>query len=145
MKFPYKLLVYLVSVILVLFISVSLFITSPFFTSRVKSYLSAYLSRHLHKKLTIKSLKIFLFAPQVRIRGVALEGVGAVARADVYFGRLDLFGRKIFINKIAVSGTSFVLQVKNGRVENYPGISRAIKFFTGKSNLPFSVSVEKLV
>ena len=122
-----------------------LFLTSPYFDNIARNYAQNYLSKMLHKKTTIKKLKISLFSPQVRITGLKLKDFTSIKKINIYFGRFDFFGRKIIINKIYVGKPAVKIIFKKNKILNYNGFQKVLKTFAKKSSFSLlSVAVKHI-
>ncbi len=131
--------------IIIFSLSSILFLTSPYFGNIVKNYAQNYLTKILHKKTTIKKLKISLFGPQISITDLKLKGFTSVKNINIYFGRFNFFDRKIVINKIYVDNPVVKVILKNNKVLNYKGFQKIVKTFSKKSSFSFiSASVNNI-
>lgn len=117
--------------------SITFFVTSPYFASKVKSYASIYLTKALHKQVKIKTLKISIFAPQIVIKGVSIKNVSYIKEINLFFGPLNFFRRKITIDKIDIIRPDIIILIKNNEIANYKKINLAIKSLTKKPVFPF--------
>ncbi|MHB1680857.1 MAG: translocation/assembly module TamB domain-containing protein [bacterium] len=131
--------------IIIFSLSSILFLTSPYFGNIVKNYAQNYLTKILHKKTTVKKLKISLFGPQISITDLKLKGFASVKNINIYFGRFNFFDRKIVINKIYVDNPAVKVILKNNKILNYKGFQKTVKAFSKKSSFSFiSASVNNI-
>ncbi len=121
-------------------VSVTYFVTSPYFANIVKNWASGYLTKTLHKKVAIQSLKISIFAPQIVVKGITLHNVSNIKEIKLFFGPFDFFKRKIIIDKINIIDPKAGIIIKNGSVENFKGLQRALRYFS-KNRFSFLISV----
>lgn len=134
-KYEKKLKIYLLTLLLfVAAISISsvLFIESAYFTSKVKSYLSSYVSAVLKKKVTIQRLKFSIFSPQIDVYGINIKNVAKIKRVNINLGYFNILQRKIIINKINIINPYVDILIKNNRIDNYKNIYSVIKALTKK-------------
>ncbi len=131
--------------IIIFSLSSILFLTSPYFDNIVKNYTQNYLTKILHKKTTIKKLKISFFAPQISITDLKLKGFASIKNINIYFGRFNFFDRKIVINKIYVDNPAVKVILNNNKILNYKGFQKTVKAFSKKSSFSFiSASVNNI-
>ncbi len=131
--------------IVVISASASLFITSPYFALKAKSYLSLYLSNVLQKSVKIKKLRISIFAPQIKLYGVSIKNFARIGNINIVFGPLDLLRRKIIIYDINIVRPHINIVIKNNTIYNYKKINSVIKDLADKSPLSLiSVSYDSL-
>ncbi|MHB1546425.1 MAG: translocation/assembly module TamB domain-containing protein [bacterium] len=143
-KFKIYLLILLLF-ILVISASAVLFVTSPYFASKAKNYLSLYISKVLKKQVTIEKLKISIFSPQIRLYGLTVKNFAKIKRINIGLGPFNLFQRKIIIYKINIINPHINVLVKNNKINNYKNINSVIKNILKKHPVSFvSVSVDKL-
>ncbi len=139
------LLIFFFLLLIIFSLSSILFFTSTYFDNIAKNYAQNYLTKILHKKTTIKELKISLFSPQVKITDLKLKGVTSIKKINIYFGRFDFFGRKIIINKIYVDEPAVKIILKKNKILNYIGFRKVLKSFSKKSSFSLlSVSVKHI-
>jgi hypothetical protein len=131
--------------IIIFSLSSILFLTSPYFDNIVKNYAQNYLTKILHKKTTIKKLKISFFAPQISINDLKLKGFASVKNINIYFGRFNFFDRKIVINKIYVDNPAVKVILNNNKILNYKGFKKTVKAFSKKPSFSLiSASVNNI-
>ena len=147
-KYEKRIKVYLL--ILLLFVAVIsasavLFITSPYFASKAKNYLSSYISVVLKKRVTIKKLKFSIFSPQIRLYGLDIKNFAKIRRINISLGPFNIFQRKIIIYKINIINPYINILIKNEQINNYKNINSVIKTLFKKRPASFvSASLDKL-
>lgn len=147
-KYEKKFKIYLLILLLftaVISASSVLFITSPYFASKAKNYLSAYISSVLKKNTTIKKIKFSVFSPQISLYGLNIKNFAKVGRVNITFGPFNIFQRKIIIYKINIIDPKINILIKNGRFDNFKNIGSVLKtIFKKHPGSIISVSLDKL-
>ncbi len=143
-KFKIYLLILLLFV-LVISTSAAFFVTSPFFASKAKNYLSTYASSILKKRVTIKKIKFSIFYPQVKIYGLKIKNIAKIKRIDITFGPFNIFKRNIIIYKINIINPYINILIKNNKINNYKNFNIVLRTLLKKhpSSL-ISASLDKL-
>lgn len=143
-RFNLVLFVFFLSIVLSS-VAITLFVMSPYFASKVKGYISVSLTKILHKEFAVQTLRVSIFAPQIVMRGVSINGVAYAEKINLFFGPLNFFKREITIDKIGIIHADFNVFIKNHRIDNYKTINSAIKSLIKASDSSFvSVYVQDI-
>ena len=147
-KYEKRIKVYLLILLLftvVISASAVLFITSPYFASKTKNYLSSYISTVLKKRVTIKKLNFSIFSPQIRLYGLDIKNFAKIKRINISLGPFNIFQRKIIIYKINIINPYVNILIKNEQINNYKNINSVIRtLFKKRPDSFVSASLDKL-